>query len=91
MSELNVGVRELKTRLSEYLGKVKEGQTIIITEHGKPVGRLLPIEPSLEQRMEMLRNAGFVAWDGRKLEPIRQPVKNRSDQQVSDLLVDMRA
>jgi prevent-host-death family protein len=43
MSELRVGVRDLKARLSEYLRQVSQGQTVIITEHGRPVGRLSPV------------------------------------------------
>ncbi len=37
-----VGVRELKAHLSDYLKKVKAGRTVLITEHGKPVGRIVP-------------------------------------------------
>jgi len=39
MSEIRVGVRDLKARLSEYLRQVKQGHIVIITEHGRPVGR----------------------------------------------------
>ncbi len=90
MSEIWVGVRDLKSRLSEYLRQVKRGNTVIITEHGHPVGRLLPIEQSLDERLKALQNAGMVAWNGRKLEPITSPTINLSEQQVSDLLVEMR-
>jgi prevent-host-death family protein len=90
MSELTVGVRDLKTRLSEYLRRVKQGQTIIITEHGHPVGRLLPVELSLDERIQLLSKAGMVAWNGQKLEPNLPPATNQSDRQVSDILVGMR-
>lgn len=39
---MEVSVRELKSRLSEYLRKLKAGQEITVTAHGKPVARLLP-------------------------------------------------
>jgi len=42
MTETTVGVRELKTRLSEYLRRVKTGETILITEHGQPVACIVP-------------------------------------------------
>jgi prevent-host-death family protein len=35
-----VGIRELKAKLSEYIRKAKDGETIDITEHGKTVARL---------------------------------------------------
>lgn len=44
MSEQSVGGRELKMRLSEYLRRVKTGATIVITEFGQPVGRIVPAE-----------------------------------------------
>jgi prevent-host-death family protein len=40
-----VGSRELKNRLGRYLGLVGKGETIIVTDRGKPVARLLPPEP----------------------------------------------
>jgi prevent-host-death family protein len=36
------GVRELKSRLSEYLREVKHGETVLVTEHGEVVARLSP-------------------------------------------------
>ena len=40
-----VGSRELKNRLGRYLGLVGKGETIIVTDRGKPVARLVPPEP----------------------------------------------
>jgi len=88
--ETTVGIRDLKARLSEYLQKVKNGQSIIITEHGKPVGRILPVAVSLEERLEMLRRAGLVEWNGKKLRRIKPPAVNRGDKQVSDIVVELR-
>jgi prevent-host-death family protein len=90
MSELTVGIRDLKARLSEYMRQVKNGKTILVTEHGQPVGRILPIEPSLQKRIETLREAGLIAWDGKKLLPIQPPAINRGERLVSDILVEMR-
>ncbi len=50
--ETTVGIRDFKARLSEYMQQVKNGQSIVITEHGKPVGRILPVAMSLEERIE---------------------------------------
>lgn len=90
MSEIRVGVGDLKSRLSEYLRQVKRGHTIIITDHGRPVGRILPAEQDLEERLKVLQDAGIVAWNGQKLEPITPIAVNRSARQVSDILVEMR-
>lgn len=41
----NVGVRELRQNLSVYLDRVKEGETLVVTEHGHPVAHLVPNPP----------------------------------------------
>ena len=38
------GVAEVKARLSEYLDKVKAGSDVLITERGRPVARLVPVD-----------------------------------------------
>jgi prevent-host-death family protein len=90
MDNLAVGVRDLKTRLSEYLRLVKNGQTVLITDHGKPVGRIVPIEASLEQRISVLKQAGLVSWNGQKLAHSQPVAKNTSQNLISDILVEMR-
>lgn len=37
-----VGVRELRQNLSRYLERVKEGETLTVTERGREVARLVP-------------------------------------------------
>jgi len=40
---MRVGVRELKSRLSEYLGKVKAGEEVVVTERGRSIAKLVPM------------------------------------------------
>jgi len=88
--ETTVGIRDLKTHLSEYIQRVRSGQSIVITDHGKPVGRILPVGMSLDERIEELRKAGLVEWSGKKLHRIKPPAVNRGDKLVSDIVVEMR-
>lgn len=37
-----VGVRELRQNLSRYLDRVKDGEDLVVTEHGREVARLVP-------------------------------------------------
>jgi len=90
MSELNVGVRELKTRLSEYLQHVKAGQTLVITERGKPVGRIIPVGQPLEKRIQSLVEAGMADWNGQRFSPGEAVVVNRGEGLVSDLVIEGR-
>ena len=88
--ETTVGIRDFKARLSEYMQRVKDGQSLVITEHGKPVGRILPVAMSLEERIEVLRKAGLVEWSGKKLRDIKPPAINRGEKLASDIVVEMR-
>ena len=50
-------VSKLKMSLSAYLRQVKEGEEVIITEHGRPIARLLPLAMP-ESVTEHLRKYG---------------------------------
>ena len=41
---MNVGIRELKAKLSEYLGRVADGEAVVATDRGRPVARLVPYD-----------------------------------------------
>ena len=65
-----VGVRELKAKLSEHLSRVKAGATVTVTEHGKPVARLVPIERiEPPEWMKPLIESGAVSWSGLPMLP----------------------
>lgn len=54
-----VGVRELRQNLSVYLDRVKAGESLDVTEHGRVVARLQPAV-ELDDPLERLRRAGAV-------------------------------
>lgn len=87
---ISVGVRELKDHLSNYLRQVKEGKIIEITEHGKPVGRIIPQEMSLEEKLEALRKAGLIHWSGKKFSPGEPVGENIGVKQLSDIVSELR-
>jgi len=41
---MSVGVRELKAKLSDYLGRAAGGETVVVTDRGRPVARLVPYD-----------------------------------------------
>ena len=43
MSNNLVGARELKARLGSYLRRVRQGQTLVVTDRGQPVAELRPL------------------------------------------------
>jgi prevent-host-death family protein len=90
MLETTVGVRELKSNLSRYLRQVKAGRTIVITEYGKIVGRIMPASLTLEERLRMMIDAGRASWSGRKFQPKKPAAKTRGSRTVADLLIEDR-
>lgn len=88
--EKRIGIRELKSTLSECVRQVKSGRTIVVTEHGQPVARIIPEALSLQERVEALRKAGTVAWSGRRLRPAKPAGKVRGDRTIAGLIVENR-
>jgi prevent-host-death family protein len=67
------GVRELKSKLSEYLRLVAAGETVLVTDHGRVVAQLAPppvyAPPTLseDEALERLAAAGKVRLPARKV------------------------
>lgn len=40
---MNVGVRELKQRLSAYVRRASAGERIVVTDRGRPTAMLVPL------------------------------------------------
>jgi prevent-host-death family protein len=45
--DLEVEVTEVPERTDELLERVEQGESIVITEQGRPVARMIPHEPDL--------------------------------------------
>lgn len=53
---MNIGVYEAKLKLSELLEKVRAGGEVVITKHGRPVARIVPIgAPAAADRVRAVR------------------------------------
>ena len=87
---IKVGTRELKSKLSEYLRRVKSGETIIVTERGKSIGQIIPIKPHIDEKLQAVVDSGLAEWNGKKVKPARPVATNRSQKQISDLVSEDR-
>ncbi len=76
---LAVGAREFKTRLGTYLRQVREGRTLTITDRGRPVATVTPVDMagSLEARLDQLRAEGVVTGTGKPLVRVVSPMDGR--------------
>jgi prevent-host-death family protein len=88
--EQQVGIRDLKARLSECVRAVKAGGTVVVTEHGRPVARLVPEPHSLRDRMLALAKTGEVAWNGEPYRPARPARRLKGGPSLSALIVEER-
>jgi prevent-host-death family protein len=91
MRVTTIGVRELKSRLSEYLRRVKAGETIVITDRGRTVGRIVPAAAPLDDRLQSLLAAGLAEWNGQPLPPARPAAALPGRPTLADLLIENRA
>lgn len=85
-----VGVRELRQNLSVYLRRVKDGESLEVTERGVPVARLEPnrSEPmSVLDRLIAEGRAIPAKGDLADLAPPLPPVTGKS---LSQIIIDMR-
>ncbi len=88
--EYSVGIRELKTNISKYLRQVKAGIPITITDHGKPVGQIIPIQDHPNQKIMTMIAKGHAEWGGQKLAD-REPVGyNTGTKQISQIIEEDR-
>jgi prevent-host-death family protein len=86
-----VGARELKTRLGGYLQRVRQGQTLVITDRGQAVAELKPLGAAgtEEAALQRLKAIGVVTrLENRPLAPFR-PVRGRGAS-VSEAIIEDR-
>jgi len=63
MQTASVGIRDAKMHLSKYLKMVQTGAEVIITDRGRPVGKIVPIQNEdlpLEERIKILEDQGLI-------------------------------
>ena len=52
---MDVAVRELKNRLSEYLRRAQSGEEVVVTSRGRPIVQLVPIRSAASESTADLR------------------------------------
>lgn len=70
-----VSLAHAKAHLSELMDNVESGEEVVITRHGRPVARVLPVNPVKQmlslQRLAELRQQ-VPAWQGSSAEMLRE-------------------
>ena len=88
-----VSVRDLKTHLSAWLGRVQAGEVVEVTSHRKPIARITgvnPAEPMTTNPLQKAIDAGLISWNGQK-PALPPPVKlNDGGPLMSDIVIEDR-
>ena len=78
MQLTSIGIRDAKIHLSKYLKMVQKGMEVIITDRGKPIGKIVPIHTSdlpLKDRIKSLEDQGLLeAISEKRLKNIPPPI-----------------
>ncbi|MBI3592970.1 MAG: type II toxin-antitoxin system prevent-host-death family antitoxin [Nitrospirae bacterium] len=67
---ISVGVKELKAKLSSYIAQAREGEEIVITDHGKDVALMIPLSKE-RKAVKSLMDEGKAKWSGEKPKGVR--------------------
>ncbi|MDQ3353362.1 MAG: type II toxin-antitoxin system prevent-host-death family antitoxin [Actinomycetota bacterium] len=81
-----VGIRELRDHLSQFLDRVQAGEEVVVTDRGRAIARVLPM--SGERTIDRLIREG-------KVTPAKQRARSRpkpleTPGAVSDLIAEQR-
>jgi len=85
-----VGVRELKNHLSRHLKRVQSGVRLVVTERGRSVATISPIESRSDGAWaDALVEAGHAHWNGGKPTGSPRPPKI-SGRRLSEVVLEER-
>ncbi len=83
---MDVGIRELRDSLSRYLAEVERGHTVTVTDHGRPVARIVPI--TTVSKLDQLIAEGRATPPQSAKEPLDPPIK--AEGSVSEFIAEQR-
>ena len=93
-SALTDRIRPLKAELSSHLRRVKQGQTIAVTDRGRVIATINPVESSeLPRSIRWARAmvaAGKARWAGGKPEGAGKPAQLQGAATVADAIIEDR-
>ena len=87
---VETGIRELRENLRAYLERVKNGDTVLVTERGKPVARIVRAEA--DEAYERLVQEGVITPAVRPKRPIdfEGLPRLRGRPTLSDIVIEQR-
>ena len=90
MKRAQVGVREIRQYLSVYLDRVKKGETLEVTERGRPVAVLAPLPDTLSALQRLISEGRARRATGPR-RPLPPPIPVKLARPVADILDELRS
>ena len=81
-----IGIRELRQRASDYLRRVEAGETIEVTDRGRPVALLTPIPKA--DPVERLRASGDITGGTLAWEDIPAPLSLEEGEEAPSVTLE---
>ncbi|HZD22461.1 MAG TPA: type II toxin-antitoxin system prevent-host-death family antitoxin [Acidimicrobiia bacterium] len=81
-----IGIRELRQRASDYLRRVEAGETIEVTDRGRPVALLIPIPKA--PPVERLRASGDIQGGIGSLDDLPAPLPLEEGQEGPSAILE---
>jgi prevent-host-death family protein len=86
-----VSIRELKANLSRHLRRVRAGARLVVTERGRAIASIQPVEPRGDvDWAHALVAGGRAQWSGGKPQGATPPVPIEGKQSVADAVIEDR-
>ena len=85
-----VGIRELRQNLSIYVDRVRQGETLEVTEHGHPVAELTPLRRPSKSVYQQMVDDGRIQKARAPLELPRRLHLPVNSEPASETLIAMR-
>ena len=87
----SVGIRELKTHLSRHLKRVRAGARLLVTERGRSIATINPVDaPADVDWAHQFVAEGRAHWNGGKPTGARRPTRTAGKTAASMVLEDRR-
>ena len=86
-----VGIRELKSGLSRYLKRVRSGARVTVTERGRAIATIVPVDvPADVEWAHRLVVSGRARWSGGKPAGSSRPAPTVTGRSVSAAVLEDR-
>jgi prevent-host-death family protein len=73
-----VGIRDAKMNLSKLIKMVRDGNEVLLTDRGRPVGKIVPVQPeslTLAERLKRLEERGIIEHrHGKRMKKVPSPL-----------------